>query len=274
MRKDIISFSGGRTSAMMAIEMAERGMLDHATIQFADTGREYVETYDFINKVEELLGREILRLEAELKVKDGTPFDNLVTMKKMLPNQNMRFCTNYLKVFPMQQLMIDFHKEGFDEFSNVIGLRHDEPRRINARARNVEFAYHREKRTLRKDVEKVASQRNADQYEFIDYELRYPMNEWGYTQQDVDDFWEKMPFDLETPFRDSNCTLCPMKGFYQKVKIVGEYPELAKPWLDDEAKVGAQFRKEYSTQEILNYSATGSKDIEWVSESLNCVCTD
>ena len=60
--KHIVSFSGGKDSTLMLILMLEKGMpIDD--IIFADTGMEFQELYDYIDRIEKLIGLKITRLK-------------------------------------------------------------------------------------------------------------------------------------------------------------------------------------------------------------------
>jgi 3'-phosphoadenosine 5'-phosphosulfate sulfotransferase (PAPS reductase)/FAD synthetase len=60
--KHIVSFSGGKDSTLMLLLMLEKGMpIDD--IIFADTGMEFQELYDYIERIEGVIGRRITRLK-------------------------------------------------------------------------------------------------------------------------------------------------------------------------------------------------------------------
>lgn len=62
--KHIVSFSGGKDSTAMLLMMLEKGMhIDE--IIFVDTGVEFPEMYEHINKVEKYIDRSITYLKAE-----------------------------------------------------------------------------------------------------------------------------------------------------------------------------------------------------------------
>ena len=62
--KHIVSFSGGKDSTAMLLFMVENNyQIDE--IIFLDTGMEFLQVYDNINKVEKYIGIPITRLKAE-----------------------------------------------------------------------------------------------------------------------------------------------------------------------------------------------------------------
>ncbi len=61
-KEHIVSFSGGKDSTAMLIRMLEKGMrVDD--IVFADTRMEFPELYEYLDKVEDYIGRKITRLD-------------------------------------------------------------------------------------------------------------------------------------------------------------------------------------------------------------------
>ena len=64
MIKHIVSFSGGKDSTAMLLMMLARGMqIDD--IVFMDTGVEFSEMYEHIEKVEKYINHKVTRLRAE-----------------------------------------------------------------------------------------------------------------------------------------------------------------------------------------------------------------
>ena len=65
MIKHIVSFSGGKDSTAMLLMMLEKG-LQIDDIVFTDTGVEFPEMYEHIEKVEQYINRKVTRLKAEM----------------------------------------------------------------------------------------------------------------------------------------------------------------------------------------------------------------
>ena len=61
--RHILSLSGGKDSAALAIHMRDR--LDDMEYVFLDTGKELPETYEYLNKLEAYLGKPVVRLNPE-----------------------------------------------------------------------------------------------------------------------------------------------------------------------------------------------------------------
>lgn len=136
----VVKFSGGRSSAAMAISLARAGALNPErgdVVLFANTTAEHPATYEFAAKVcdeieaehgipcfwyefctvEDMtrsgwsrvpsfrLVRRVKASESDDLAKpgyrdDGTAFEEMVSLKTMIPNRSLRFCTQQLKVLP------------------------------------------------------------------------------------------------------------------------------------------------------------------------------
>ena len=136
----IVKFSGGRSSASMVLSLARSGALSPDRgdlVLFANTTAEHPATYDFAAMVcDELEARHAIpclwyefctveesgkagwsrrpsyRLVRRVKAMpaddpaapgysdDGCAFEELASLKRMLPNRSLRFCTQFLKVLP------------------------------------------------------------------------------------------------------------------------------------------------------------------------------
>ena len=113
--RHIVSLSGGKDSAALAIYMKDR--LPDVEYVFCDTGKELPETYAYINKIEAYLGKPIVRLNPEYS------FDHwLKVFGGFLPSATARWCTRYLKLKPFE------HHCGDDQVYSYIGIRAEENR--------------------------------------------------------------------------------------------------------------------------------------------------
>ena len=109
--------SGGKDSTALALYM--RGKQPDMEYVFCDTKKELKETYDYLDRVEALLGKEIHRLHAE------RGFDHwLEVYGRLLPSAQIRWCTRQLKIVPFEQFV------GDDPVVSYVGIRADEPDRI------------------------------------------------------------------------------------------------------------------------------------------------
>jgi len=113
--RHILSLSGGKDSAALAIYMRDR--VPDMEYIFSDTGKELPETYDYLQRLENYLGKPLQRLNADLG------FDHWYTMYGgMIPSNHRRWCTKMLKLKPFEDHC------GNDQVVNYVGLRADENR--------------------------------------------------------------------------------------------------------------------------------------------------
>lgn len=113
--RHILSLSGGKDSAALAIYMRDR-IADMEYI-FSDTRKELPETYEYLDRIEDYLGKKINRLNADLG------FDHWYEVfGGMIPSNHRRWCTNLLKLKPFEEFV------GDDTVLNYVGLRADEDR--------------------------------------------------------------------------------------------------------------------------------------------------
>ena len=125
----IVSLSGGKDSAALAIYMRQVYPQIPVEYVFCDTGCELPETYEYLERLEALLGAKILRVNAldligVKKKPNRTPFD--IYLKELyggfLPSPRSRWCTRDLKIIPFEAYV------GKQEAFSYIGIRGDEDR--------------------------------------------------------------------------------------------------------------------------------------------------
>ncbi|KHK64289.1 phosphoadenosine phosphosulfate reductase family protein [Pseudomonas frederiksbergensis] len=113
--RHILSLSGGKDSAALAIYMRDR--VPEMEYIFSDTGKELPETYDYLQRLENYLGKPLHRLNADLG------FDHWYTMYGgMIPSNHRRWCTKMLKLKPFEDFC------GDQTVINYVGLRAEENR--------------------------------------------------------------------------------------------------------------------------------------------------
>ena len=123
MEHHVLGISGGKDSAALAIYM--RMYHPEIDIQyfFTDTGKELPEVYDFLNELEGVLGKEILKLSSY------KTFDYYLKMfNNYLPSPQTRWCTRMLKLNPFQDWIKPWLDAGEDVYSYV-AIRADEEHR-------------------------------------------------------------------------------------------------------------------------------------------------
>lgn len=113
--RHVLSLSGGKDSAALAIYMRDR--VQEMEYIFHDTNKELPETYDYLNRLEAILGQRIHRTTPEKS------FEHWFTVfGQMIPSSHRRWCTKMLKLKPFEQYI------GDDPVLNYVGLRADENR--------------------------------------------------------------------------------------------------------------------------------------------------
>ena len=113
--RHILSLSGGKDSAALAIYMRDR--VPDMEYIFSDTRKELPETYEYLERIEDYLGKRVARLNADLG------FDHWYDVYGgMIPSNHRRWCTKMLKLRPFEQHV------GDDPVLNYVGLRADENR--------------------------------------------------------------------------------------------------------------------------------------------------
>lgn len=234
MKKLLISFSGGRTSAYMTWWLLniwkDRGDYEMVVI-FANTGREREETLQFVDDCDTNFGFKTIWIESEMheygtgataKVIDfnsasrnGEPFEGVIK-KHGIPNQNAPHCPKELKRNPIRSYAKN--ELNWKKYFTAIGIRTDEVDRMNANFRK----------------EKIF----------------YPLISVNpTTKSDINLFWSKQSFDLQLKSYEGNCKDCWKKSLRKLLTIAKEDP-LAFEWTKEmEEKYGnfvPESRKETS----------------------------
>ena len=117
--RHVLGLSGGKDSAALAIYIKDRYPAIHEKVEyfFSDTGAELKEVYEFLDKLEAYLGKEIARISS------GKDFDHwLKVHNEYLPSAKQRWCTRVMKIKPFEDFV------GNDPVISYIGIRADENR--------------------------------------------------------------------------------------------------------------------------------------------------
>lgn len=113
--RHVLGISGGKDSAALAVYMRDR--VPEMEYVFCDTQKELTETYEYLDRLQAVLGKPITRLNAE------RGFDHwLEIYGGYLPSSRMRWCTRMLKIRPFEEYV------GDDTVLSYIGIRADEDR--------------------------------------------------------------------------------------------------------------------------------------------------
>jgi hypothetical protein len=116
--RHICGISGGKDSSALALHLARtRPELD-LEFFFCDTGAELPETYEYLTKLEAVLGKPIARLNAD------RGFDHwFEVFRGALPSPQMRWCTKNMKIKPIEDWI------GEDPAVSYVAIRADESNR-------------------------------------------------------------------------------------------------------------------------------------------------
>ena len=118
--RHILLISGGKDSTALAIYMRDNFPEIAMEYLFCDTHKELQETYEYLAKLEQYLGKPITKLCSSL---GDRGFDHwLKVYGNYLPAPNMRWCTRKLKIEPFEEYV------GDDPVKLYVGIRADERR--------------------------------------------------------------------------------------------------------------------------------------------------
>ncbi|PHM48390.1 phosphoadenosine phosphosulfate reductase domain-containing protein [Xenorhabdus sp. KK7.4] len=192
---NVVSFSGGRTSAYLVYLMEQRRKQgEDVRYVFMDTGAEHPSTYRFVRELVKFWDIPLVVLQADINPQLGAsngytiwePKDIQTRMPILKPFTEMvkkygtpyiggAFCTDRLKLRPFRDYCNDHFGRG--NYQTWIGIRADEPRRL----------------TRKGGVSYLADISDVD-------------------KQDVLDWWQEQPFDLSLPEHLGNCVFCIKKS--------------------------------------------------------------
>ena len=114
--RHVCGISGGKDSSALAIYLRDR--VPTMEYFFCDTGAELPETYEYLNKLEVVLGKPIARLNS------SRGFDHWFELYRgTLPSPQMRWCTRLMKIKPLEEWL------GDDEATSYVAIRSDERNR-------------------------------------------------------------------------------------------------------------------------------------------------
>ena len=98
--RHICGISGGKDSSALAVYMRER--VPDMEYFFCDTGAELPETYEYLTRLEVILGKPIARLNSQ------RGFDHWFEIfRGALPSPQMRWCTTNMKIKPIEEWIGD-----------------------------------------------------------------------------------------------------------------------------------------------------------------------
>lgn len=114
--RHICGISGGKDSSALAVYLRDK--VPNMEYFFCDTGAELPETYEYLTRLETILGKSIARLNAE------RGFDHwFEVFRGALPSPQMRWCTKNMKIKPIEEWI------GDDPTFSYVAIRSDESNR-------------------------------------------------------------------------------------------------------------------------------------------------
>ena len=213
----IVSFSGGKDSTAMLLHMIETGMQVDEII-FCDTGVEFPQMYEHLDKVEKYIERPITRLKREHSF-EHMMLEHIVNTKKehkngySFPGPVSRWCTAYFKRDHIKSYLRQIRKER--QVIEYLGIAADEPKRIK--------------------------------------DKRYPLVEWGWTEADCLNYCKEKGFDwggLYDIFKRVSCWCCPLQSLDSCRKLRHNFPDLWATLLDWQHKTWKNFKGDYSVDAL------------------------
>lgn len=206
------NLSGGRDSSAMVVKWLENGnKLDY--IIFCDTGFEFDEMYEYIDKLDSYLQRNfniaITRLDSskeiekwafEYPIQSG---DNKGKLRGIPKTIGKEYCTRETKVYPTKKFVLDKSKNKFKNTA-LIGYTYNEVE--NGRVSNLDYAV-----------------------------SKYPLHEWQMNEPEVDIFLKERGIHnkLYEKFSRTGCYFCPKQSMRSLYTLYKDYPkqwELMKEW--------------------------------------------
>ena len=190
--KHVLGLSGGRDSAALAVYMRQYHPDLEVEYFFTDTGKELPEVYEYLGRLEGLLGRPILRLNPD------RDFDFwLKQYNGFLPSAQTRWCTRQLKLRPFEHWVRPMLNDGTTVYSYV-AIRSDESYREGYASKH----------------EKLI--------------VRLPFKEAGVDKAGVLELLEAAGLGLPTYYSwrtRSGCTFCFFQQKIEWVRLREEHPE-------------------------------------------------
>jgi len=222
----LISFSGGRTSAFMAKLLLSHPLFEkhEKVVCFANTGREFSQTLDFVHECDVRWNLGVVWLEADVNQekgvgttftlvnyenasRNGEPFKAVIS-KYGIPNKQFPHCTRELKQMPIRKYMQSL---GYKEWITAVGIRADEPHRIN----------------------------HGNDSNFVN--PFFPLNELVKVDEVfIRDWWDRQGFNLDLKDYESNCDLCWKKSKRKRLTLISDNVHVADWWSEMEDTFGGE----------------------------------
>ena len=211
--KQVVSFSGGRTSAYLVHLMEQKRINEGWDVSyvFMDTGAEHPKTYEFVRNVVESFNIDLVCLRPVTHFEKGvgntykevalseigddlSPWVDMLRKYGTPYNPSGGFCTDRMKTTPYKKYCDKVLGKG--EYVSWLGIRIDEPKRLKEKEG---FKY-------------LADISDAE-------------------KDDILDWWRSQDFDLEIPEHLGNCVFCIKKGANKIALAAKDEPHLAEKFM-------------------------------------------
>lgn len=242
--KNIVSLSGGRTSAYLARIMKEKD--PETEFIFMDTGAEHPKTYEFIRNIVKHWNIKLtcLRVIPNPEMNKPSTYEilsidrlgpDLEPWKRMLkkyghPYVGGAFCTDRMKTVPFIKYCDE--KYGRGGYTTWLGMRIDEPKRTSPKPG-----------------------------------IRYLAEISDFEKQDVIEWWKGQPFDLEIQEHLGNCVFCIKKSLQKVALAEKDEPALAAQFIQTLHEYDAKpdkvmYRSNNSLEQVIAlFSDTGRDEL-------------
>lgn len=206
------NLSGGRDSTAMIVSCLERGLpLDY--ILFCDTGFEFAQMYDYLEKLDSYLQRQFGRKITILKPKKSffeMAFNTPITKGERIGKYRgiprklgMDYCTRDLKIVPSKEFVLSLSP---NRFRNVVLIGYTYNEVTNGRTSNLTYAT-----------------------------AQYPLHEWHWNEAECEEFLRKRGIanPLYEYFHRTGCFLCPKQSLNSLYALYKNFPkewETMKKW--------------------------------------------
>lgn len=192
-------------------------------VLFCDTGLEFPQMYEHIEKLEKAIPVPFIKLKAdnsfeyyllEHRPKRRNPQNPLAhNIGYSWADSRNRWCTAVLKIRVIDKYLRELKKKY--EVIQYIGIAADEEKRIR--------------------------------------EYRYPLVEWGMTEKDCLEYCYEKGYDwggLYSIFRRVSCWCCPLQPLSELRQLRKQFPILWVQLLEWQSKTWRKFKTDYSVQEL------------------------
>ena len=242
----LVTVSGGRTSAFMAVYLNELYKDRDLLFVFANTGKENEKTLEFLNILDKYFKLNLFWIEAVVnpekgkgttfKVVDfktasrnGEPFKEAIK-KYGLPSKLYRHCTRELKEVPIHKFAQYYFKARHYSFAAAESYQYLETQVdwetwILSKNQNPKLHKKIEYLTaigIRSDEKhRLGSKKNHI----------YPLAEINADKKFINDWWSRQPFNLELKEHQGNCDFCFLKSKNKRIKLLQEGLDVS--WWDE-----------------------------------------